>query len=1112
MEKADNYPQRYQNIHHSVTLDLDSKVRSYFDLFLNLLEEATDQEGLHFNTLFSRLAFAGAKYNIPKSVLYYSHLFRKAVEKPEAGRPSSEVLMLAGYVLPALIQILGQSDMGIDISDTTELDAIFKKSERKVVQFRPVVEALVLSVDQENKQLVFIEEEDPVLEKTAKYDVAEANDIFTRNIELMADYFTFPVYVNLINVEITDNQIYIPAAFVIHPDYLVDVTAIAECFKPEGASPFFYLLSKIKGQEVSPTLIAGNIVNSFLDILMENPDADFREVMQSSFKSFPVQLSLLSDEEVRKMVHELSHHFQNLKTAVTTDFSNLNIHPRKTFTEPAFYSRDYGIQGRLDVLHFDPQAKNIDIIELKSGSVFKPNAYGINASHYIQTLLYDLMIKSAYQTGIKASCYILYSKISEKSLRFAPQIRSQQYEALKLRNQIILIEQQMQRPESLRKLLSYIKPENFPLVKGYGARDIENFYTQFNALSSIEKKYLLNYAAFISREQSLAKTGEKGSSGNQGLAALWLDTRTEKEERYAILYNLKITNNQSFLKEPLIYFERNTRQDSLSAFRIGDIAVLYPDAGDQSSILHHQIFKCTIIHIDNEQVVVRLRSTQHNQYLFEKHQYWIIEEDSVDSSFQSMYRSLFSFMQTPPPFRQKFLGAASPDKSIPTPEIPSYPELTEEQHIILTKIIRAQDYYLLWGPPGTGKTSVMLKYLVKYLFDHTSQNILLLSYTNRAVDEICESISAIGEDFMQHFIRVGSRYSTATTFQPVLLDQLASTLKDRNEVKQLIGSRRIFVSTVSSISNRTDIFLSKSFGTIIVDEASQIPEPMLAGLLSRCQKFVLIGDHKQLPAVVRQKSCESRIYDRELNVLGFKDTAVSLFERMYNQCLSTRRTDNIGIISMQGRMHRDLMQFPNLYFYQNQLKVLDKSQRLINERDWRTDDPVDVRLANHRMIFVPAPADEYLSNKTNIYEAEIVIGIIKKLTGIMDQNGIQLHKDSIGVITPYRAQIAMIRKKLQNYHPELHHLISVDTVERYQGGARDIIVISLCSNSRSQFMSLVSMSEDGTDRKLNVALTRAREQIILVGNETILTANETYARLLESCHRMEWVEVSKPEE
>ena len=164
------------------------------------------------------------------------------------------------------------------------------------------------------------------------------------------------------------------------------------------------------------------------------------------------------------------------------------------------------------------------------------------------------------------------------------------------------------------------------------------------------------------------------------------------------------------------------------------------------------------------------------------------------------------------------------------------------------------------------------------------------------------------------------------------------------------------------------------------------------------------------------------------------------------------------------------------------------------------------------MIFVPAPADEYLSNKTNIYEAEIVIGIIKKLTGIMDQNGIQLHKDSIGVITPYRAQIAMIRKKLQNYHPELHHLISVDTVERYQGGARDIIVISLCSNSRSQFMSLVSMSEDGTDRKLNVALTRAREQIILVGNETILTANETYARLLESCHRMEWVEVSKPEE
>ena len=111
--------------------------------------------------------------------------------------------------------------------------------------------------------------------------------------------------------------------------------------------------------------------------------------------------------------------------------------------------------------------------------------------------------------------------------------------------------------------------------------------------------------------------------------------------------------------------------------------------------------------------------------------------------------------------------------------------------------------------------------------------------------------------------------------------------------------------------------------------------------------------------------------------------------------------------------------------------------------------------------------------------------------------------DTLGIITPYRAQIATIRNAFEERFPELLNYISIDTVERYQGGARDIIIISLCTNKLSQLTSLVSLSEEGIDRKLNVAMTRAREQLIVVGNEEILQTNATYASLIQEAYKHE---------
>jgi DNA replication ATP-dependent helicase Dna2 len=122
-----------------------------------------------------------------------------------------------------------------------------------------------------------------------------------------------------------------------------------------------------------------------------------------------------------------------------------------------------------------------------------------------------------------------------------------------------------------------------------------------------------------------------------------------------------------------------------------------------------------------------------------------------------------------------------------------------------------------------------------------------------------------------------------------------------------------------------------------------------------------------------------------------------------------------------------------------------------------------------------------------------------QLQELYEKNGLTLTRSSIGVITPYRAQIAQIQQVLQEKKLPIS-LITVDTVERYQGGARDIIILSLCTNHASQVKSLVSLSDDGIDRKLNVALTRAKQQIIVLGNSTLLQEVGSYKEL------MEWLE------
>jgi len=280
------------------------------------------------------------------------------------------------------------------------------------------------------------------------------------------------------------------------------------------------------------------------------------------------------------------------------------------------------------------------------------------------------------------------------------------------------------------------------------------------------------------------------------------------------------------------------------------------------------------------------------------------------------------------------------------------------------------------------------------------------------------------------------------------------------------------------------------------------------------QRFILIGDHKQLPAVVQQPDDEPSLHACRL----------SLFERLLQQERAANRTDFIGILRRQGRMHPDIAAFPNEFFYaQEQLQPvpLPHQEETALCYDQPSEDALDDLLKQHRVLFFDSDISGFaglsgqsgnsgksrlseppLSDKVNPVEARMVADLLRR---IVRQYGSRFDaQKTVGVIVPYRNQIAMIRREIAQLGlPQLSD-VSIDTVERYQGSQRDVIIYSFTVRHPYQldFLTANCFDEIGKnrtftiDRKLNVAMTRARKQLLMTGCSPVLSQNPLFAELI----------------
>ena len=1099
---------RIERIHHQPTAAPDNLQAKYI-LLHKVLEQAcyelTTGVTLSFANLFSRLDYICKEKKMTPSDRYAIQTMRRNCNAAMSDRFQADMQEYL-YDLRALVRFVSLGfEEDIPASILPEIPHSNRPYQGTRLSHIPYVRASVTSWNDTQIFAATDSETDPfIIINYAKGgydgDLLYLKDLLSENLPL-----------NLLDVRVDEENHYIPNLIVIHPDYLIDISSLAACFREYGHHPLNYFMNKIKPRANTAPILMGNLASQFLDdYINEQPQEPvsyprtikkFFAASALDFCTCPLPADFHAQAQaqmmnIRSFVHDILPH--NIR----------NFNKKNTLLEASFICEKLGLQGRVDMMQKDFQV----LIEQKAG---KRDEYHRRhkEDHFIQMMLYQgvLMYNFGQETA-NMQTFLLYSKYADGLLieHFAENLFR---ESIKLRNYIVHNEMRLgdgaigEIVDSLSTDLLNELQIGGKLWNDYQEPQLQTAINTLKRCTPLERAYFNRFFTFVSKEQILSKTGGSNDASH-GFAGNWHIPLHEKLEAGNILTGLTIQEKQSSgpgKGYDLIELHIPTQdEDFLPNFRTGDMVILYAYK-EEPDIRKQILMKGNILELQPDRMTLVLRNGQQNKDIIGgKEEVFAVEHDFSDTSANNGFRGLYAFLSAQADRKELLLGVRPPAQLEDVKLNGDYGRFNE----LILKEKQAKDYFLLVGPPGTGKTSCALRFMVEEALSEPDTSILLLSYTNRAVDEICAMLTDSGIADRTPFIRIGNELSCDKRFVPYLLKYSLDDCPKLTDIQQKMARTRIFVGTTTAINNRLNLFTLKYFQLAIIDEASQILEPDLIGILSArhqqhnaIDKFVLVGDYKQLPAIAQQSAEEAAVTDLLLRNIGLEDCRNSLFERLYKSSPDTCRS----ILHKQGRMHPAIAEFPNqTFYYREQLESVPLPHQL-EETPYETgltpQDTIDQLLLERRMVFIPVEAPDHLtcSDKTNPNEARIVatlLGHIYRLTeSRFDPNR------TVGVIVPYRNQIAMIRKEIARLQLPALQDISIDTVERYQGSQRDIIIYSFTIQNFSQLNFLTANTfQEGNfliDRKLNVALTRARKQLLLTGNPHILGANITFYKLME---------------
>ena len=433
-----------------------------------------------------------------------------------------------------------------------------------------------------------------------------------------------------------------------------------------------------------------------------------------------------------------------------------------------------------------------------------------------------------------------------------------------------------------------------------------------------------------------------------------------------------------------------------------------------------------------------------------------------------------------------------------------FPYLNKTQEDAVNHVLWAKDVAIVHGPPGTGKTTTLVEAIYETL--RRENQVLVCAQSNMAVDWISEklvdrgiSVLRIGNptrvnDKMLSFtyerrFEAHPDYELLWAIRKAIRDlrshrkrgdekyhQKMERLKDRAtelEIRinaQLFGEARVIACTLVGSAHR--LLDGQKFGTLFIDEAAQALEAACWIPIRRCSRVILAGDHCQLPPTVK-------------SIAALKaGLGKTLMERIVEN-----KPEVVTLLRMQYRMNEEIMRFSSDWFYGNQVESAPEVKyRSILDLDvpmeWVDTSELDIREQ-----FV---GDSF--GRINKAEAELTLLTLQQYFERIGKTRVLNERLDVGVISPYRAQVQYLRSQLKKkeYFKPFRHLITVNTVDGFQGQERDIIVISLVrSNDEGQIGFLRDL------RRMNVAITRARMKLIILGDVHTMTCHPFYRKLFE---------------
>ena len=947
-----------------------------------------------------------------------------------------------------------------------------------------------------------------------------------------------------------EGRVVTPGLVVVEPDFLLDISSVAACFTNYGHHPLLYTVNRLKPKPNTQAVLLGNFAGTALDELIHSgADASLSAMLKRSFREQALRFCACNDFDAEQFKRDAELQTNNIRQAVDVLFntdsslqdsslsslhsplSTLHSPLPKALLEPSFVCEQLGLQGRVDLMTSDMTL----LVEQKSGKNPKiehqsHDQHGMQLeSHYVQLLLYYGILRQNFgRTSQTVDIRLLYSRYPAAQGLMSVSYYQQLFrEAIRLRNQIVATELLVAR-EGFGRILPLLTPA--VIYKGiakdrifheYVEPELMELTAQLAALTPIERAYYERMMTFVYREQACQKLGNGETRLQHSGGATcdtWLMPLSEKQETGSIITNLSICKRErsnpysgydlitlslphSSLEDSSLFTLHSSLEDSSLFtlhsslnFRRGDMVFLYAYK-EHPDVRQSILYKGSIEELGTSQVTVLLNNGQQRPDLLPmKDTLWAIEHASTDASASAQMRSLHQFICASPDRKALLLGQRPPKAAAHHPS----PESVEVGFRLF------QDYFLLVGPPGTGKTSMAMRFMVEDSLGTPGSQLLLMSYTNRAVDEICAMLESAHVDYL----RVGSEASCDPLFRSRLLEASLSHIGKLSEMKEYIQQTRVVVATTSTVQSRQEILQLKHFSLCIVDEASQILEPSLIGLLSsdHIDRFVLIGDHKQLPAVVQQSEEDARVADQLLIDICIDDCRQSLFERLLRWEHRCGRTQFVYTLNHQGRMHPDVARFPSTAFYAEEhldIVPLPHQQADSLGYDLPAEDRLDCILKEHRVAFFDCDSSledsSLFTLHSSLQEARLVAQLLRRIHRFYGSRFSATK--TVGVIVPYRNQIAMIRQEIALLDiPELLD-ISIDTVERYQGSQRDVIIYSFTVTRQYQldFLAANTFVENGhlIDRKLNVALTRARCQMLMTGCARVLSQNPLFRQLIQ---------------